>query len=195
MLTAQKSEPTIDDVTWVRQTLGGEVTAFSHLVDRYKGPVYSLAYRILGRPADAEDAAQEAFVRAFTKLDTYDPERKFSTWLLSITANLCVDHLRRKRPVLLDDLTPGTRWDQATAGPETLLLRREQQTEVQRVLEVLPAKYRQVVVLHYWDELSCAEIGQVMGLSENGVKTRLHRARQMLAERLRGSEPRLALAA
>jgi RNA polymerase sigma-70 factor (ECF subfamily) len=195
MLPAQNSDPTIDDVTWVRRTLDGEVSAFSHLVDRYKGPVYSLAYRILGRPADAEDAAQEAFVRAFTKLDTYDPERKFSTWLLSITANLCVDHLRRKRPVLLDDLTPGTRWDQATAGPETLLLRREQQTEVQRVLEVLPAKYRQVVVLHYWDELSCAEIGQVMGLSENGVKTRLHRARQMLAERLRGSEPRLALAA
>ncbi len=195
MLTLQASEPTSDDVTWVRRTLGGDASAFSHLVDRYKGPVYSLAYRMLGQPADAEDAAQEAFVRAYTRLETFDPERKFSTWLLSITANLCVDHLRRKRPALLDDLTQGTHWDRATAGPETLLMRREQQTEIQHVLQILPAKYREVVVLHYWQDLSCAEIGMRMGLSENGVKTRLHRARQMLAQRLQKPEPVVALAA
>jgi RNA polymerase sigma-70 factor (ECF subfamily) len=189
------NDRTSDDLTWVRRTLAGETTAFTHLVNRYKGPVYSLAYRMLGQPADAEDAAQEAFIRAFTRLDTFDPQRKFSTWLLSITANLCVDYLRRRRPAPLDDLAPGTHWDRITPGPEALLLRQEQQDEVQHHLASLPAKYRQVVELHYWHDLSCAEIGQMTGLSENGVKTRLHRARQMLAARLQRPGPGWALAA
>jgi RNA polymerase sigma-70 factor (ECF subfamily) len=195
MMTSQPAEAMSDDLIWVQRTLAGDVTAFSHLVNRYKGPVYSLAYRMLGQPADAEDAAQEAFVRAFTKLNTFDPQRKFSTWLLSITANLCVDHLRRKRPAPLDDLAPDAFRDRTTPEPESLLIRYEQQTEVQNVLESLPAKYRDVVVLHYWRNLSCAEIGQRVGLSENGVKTRLHRARQMLAQRLQRPEPGWALAA
>ncbi|MGQ9676809.1 MAG: sigma factor, partial [Chloroflexota bacterium] len=76
----------MDDAALVQATLKGEASAFANLVQRYQARVYNLAYRIIG-PADAEDAAQESFVKAYTQLSTYKPEHKFSNWLLSITAH------------------------------------------------------------------------------------------------------------
>ena len=85
------------EVKWVREARTGDAAAFSKLVEAYQTPVYNLAYRMLGNAAEAEDAAQETFIRAYTRLNTYDPDRKFSSWLLAIASHYCIDVLRRRR--------------------------------------------------------------------------------------------------
>ena len=179
----------MNETIWVQRTLDGDRDAFANLVEKYKTPVYNLAYRMLGRPTEAEDAAQETFLRAYTRLGSYKPEHKFSSWLLAITAHLCIDHLRRAQPLLLEEVQPYEVEDGQSEDPEAALLAVEREEAVQRLLEALPAHYRLVIVLRYWHDLSYREIAQVTRLSEGAVKTRLHRARRMLAAQLPARSP------
>jgi RNA polymerase sigma-70 factor, ECF subfamily len=168
----------------------GDQEAFRHLVERYQGAVYNLAYRMLGSAEEAEDAAQEIFVRLYRQLGRYDPGRKFSTWTLAIATNYCIDQLRRRRMQLvpLENIIP---WARARdAGPEGEALSREARDEVQRLLKELPEKYRAPLVLRYWEELSCAEIAEILGVPEGTVKTQIHRARKALGKMLAGAEER-----
>jgi RNA polymerase sigma-70 factor (ECF subfamily) len=173
-----------EEAEWVRATLAGDQRAFAQLVERYSGAVYNLAYRMLGNQQDAEDAAQEIFLRAYTRLDSFDPARRFSTWLLSIGSNHCIDRLRRRRYawLTLDDVAF---WlPSAGAGPERSALEREQRDAVQQALMRLPENYRLVTVLRYWHDMSYEEIAAQTGLTESALKTRLHRARKMLGATL-----------
>ena len=168
----------------------GDQEAFRHIVERYQGAVYNLAYRMLGDPEEAEDAAQEIFVRLYRQLARYDPERKFSTWTLAIATNYCIDQLRRRRMQLvpLENIIP---WARARdAGPEGEALSRESRDEVQRLLKQLPEKYRAPLVLRYWEDLSCAEIAEILGVPEGTIKTQIHRARKQLGKMLEGAEER-----
>jgi RNA polymerase sigma-70 factor (ECF subfamily) len=177
-------EPQAEEFGWIEQALTGDQAAFGQLMHRYTGAVYSLAYRMLGNPQDAEDAVQEIFLRAYTRLESFDRTRKFSTWLLSIASNYCIDRLRRRRFnwLTLDDVAF---WlESERPGPERNALVREQQRIVQEALQRLPETYRLVTVLRYLHDLSYDEIAQVTGLTESTIKTRLHRARHMLATAL-----------
>lgn len=172
---------------WIQAAMVGDQAAFERLVEAYKGPVYNLAYRILGDRETALDAAQETFLRAYVHLDTYKPERSFSTWILSIASHHCIDLLRRRRLDLvpLDDLEPEPVLPATVEDPEEATLRGETRDEVGRLLSQLPPGYRVPIVLRYWHDLSYREIAQMTGLTESAVKTRLHRARLMLAEGMR----------
>jgi len=134
---------------WVRGALAGDREAFARLVEAYQAPVYNLAYRMLGKAADAEDAAQETFLRVYSRLRGYDPARKFSSWLLSIAAHYCIDRLRRRRYInlSLEELPP---WRQVALGrsPEGEVASREERDEVRRLLQGLPPDYRAVVILY-----------------------------------------------
>jgi RNA polymerase sigma-70 factor (ECF subfamily) len=168
----------------------GDQEAFRQIVERYQGAVYNLAYRMLGDPEEAEDAAQEIFVRLYRQLGRYDPERKFSTWTLAIATNYCIDQLRRRRMqfVPLENIIP---WARARdAGPEGEALSRESRDEVQRLLKKLPEKYRAPLVLRYWEDLSCAEIAEILGVPEGTIKTQIHRARKQLGKMMEGAEER-----
>jgi RNA polymerase sigma-70 factor (ECF subfamily) len=175
---------------WVAQALRGDQRAFMNLVDAYKTPVYNLCYRMLGDAVEAEDAAQETFVRVYTHLKAYDPQQKLSSWILSVASHHCIDRLRRRHIgwMSLDDLGQ-TRWlaGEALRAEETVI-ERESCAEVQDMLQALPADYRLVIVLRYWQDLSYAEIARVVGSTESAIKSRLHRARRMLAERLIAQE-------
>ena len=108
----------IEEAVLISRARDGDQEAFRQLVERYQGAVYNLAYRMLGDPGDAEDAAQEIFVRIYRQLGRYDPARKFSTWTLAIATNYCIDQLRRRRMQLvpLENIIP---WARAReAGPE-----------------------------------------------------------------------------
>lgn len=173
-----------DDIVLVRAALGGDQTAFAALVRRYSGAVFNQAYRMLADVHEAEDAVQEVFLRAYRRLDSFDPERRFVTWLLSIGSNYCIDRLRRRRGSWLD-LDEAAFWlPSPEPGPEALALRDEGRLAVQRALLRLPDTYRAVTVLRYWHDLSYLEIAEALGLTEATVKTRLHRARKMIAEAL-----------
>jgi RNA polymerase sigma-70 factor (ECF subfamily) len=173
-----------EELRWVEAAIAGDQGAFAQLVDRYKGPVYSLAYRMLGNSGDAEDAAQEIFVRAYTKLATFDRSRRFSTWLLSIGSNYCIDVLRRRRATIvdLDDVAFAVP-DQAP-GPERSAVDQEQRRAIARAVQRLPDTYRLVTILRYYHDLSYEEIERTTGLSEATIKTRLFRARRQLEELL-----------
>lgn len=180
-----------EEITWIEQALTGDQFAFSQLMHRYAGAVYNLTYRMLGNAQDAEDASQEIFLRAYTRLESFDRSRRFSTWLLSIASNYCIDRLRRRRFawLTLDDVA--YTMPSRERGPERTVLERERQDQVQSALRNLPDHYRLVLVLRYWQDLSYEEIAQVTGLTQSALKTRLHRARNMLAERLGPEEQEL----
>jgi RNA polymerase sigma-70 factor (ECF subfamily) len=172
----------MDEAAWIQQARAGDVDAFGHLVRLYQTPVYNLACRMLGDRMEAEDAAQETFLRAFRGLNRYDPGRSFRTWLLSIAAHHCIDRIRRRRPVLpLDGLPLGGDGE----GPEAALERREAQERVQQLLMALPPVDRAAVTLRYWYDCSYEEIAGMLDLTVSAVRSRLHRARRTLARTLR----------
>jgi len=181
------------DALWVQRTLEGDPQAFGELVCRYERDVFNLAYRMLNERGEAEDAAQEAFTRAYVNLERYDIARPFKTWLLSITSNHCIDRIRRRRLVWLsleEPLPPHPALTSDIPGPEEALLSSERNLLVQDLLDELSPDYRLAVVLRYWYDLSYAEIAQMLDTTESAIKSRLFRARQTLAERL---EDRAAL--
>lgn len=177
----------IEDTTLVRRTLSGDQEAFSSLVEKYKDPVFNVAYRMLGNPTEAEDVAQEAFVRAYTQLHTYKDTHRFSTWLLSIASHLSIDQLRRRRFLALPlENVPFLEWiADVGPGPEQSALRHETADDMQRILDTLPVKYRAVLLLRYWHDFSYEEIAQTLELTPALVKARLHRARELVARTMK----------
>jgi len=170
---------------WLQRALAGDLEAFGELVRLYERPVFNLAYRMLGEGGEAEDASQEAFIRAFSNLHRYDVTRPFKTWLLSITSNHCIDRLRKRRLTLLsldDPLPPHPALVSDQASPEKAAIAQELSEEVQKMLAHLSDEYRLVVVLRYWYDLSYAEIAEMTASTESAVKSRLFRARQSLAK-------------
>ena len=164
----------------------GDAAAFTRLVEAYQKPFYNLAYRMLGEGAEAEEAAQEAFIRAYTQLSTYQPDRKFSSWMLSITSHYCIDLLRRRRLIWLsieDEEAPAEALVTPELGPEEAMLEAEQEKTVRKMLATLPPDYRLPIILRYWNDLSYEEIAEATHSTVSAVKSRLFRARAMLAER------------
>ncbi|AEN91917.1 RNA polymerase sigma factor [Priestia megaterium WSH-002] len=148
---------------------------------------------MLGNREEAQDAAQEAFIRAYVNIHSYDTSKKFSTWLYRIATNLCIDRIRKKKPdYYLDAEVAGTdglnMYSQIAADqalPEEELEQVELQEFIQSEILKLPEKYRTVIVLKYIDELSLKEISDILDLPLGTVKTRIHRGREALRNRLR----------
>lgn len=175
-----------DESILIQRTLAGDAEAFTCLVEAYQNSIYNLAYRMLGDADEAEDAAQETFLRLYTRLDTYDSQKKFSSWILSIASHYCIDRLRRRRhtQVSLDDIVSWRWFPSRDVAPEEQTLREEQRDEIRHLLEELPPHYRAVMVLRYWHEMSYDEIAGALGTTQSTVKSRLHRARKMMAGRV-----------
>jgi RNA polymerase sigma-70 factor, ECF subfamily len=169
---------------WVDQARQGDQQAFGQLVRAYQRPVFNLTYRLLGNEHEAEDAAQETFLRAYASLKQYSPDHKFSTWIFSIANHHCIDRLRKRRVTLvsIDDNPVLENLVGDQPQPEGHALARERGREVQRMLEYLDPDYRTPLVLRYWEDYSYEEIAAAMELSVAAVKSRLFRARQQMAK-------------
>lgn len=179
-----------DDVAWVRRSQNGDRQAFAALVARYQTPIYQLALRMMRHPEDAEDAAQEAFLKAFVALPRFREEAGFRTWLYRIASNVCLDRLRRARRELLDPtaVEAGARDAPGDAGgdgnPLRQVLQREQRRGLAQAVQALPPHYRIAVVLHYVQGLTYREIAEVLEVPPKTVETRLYRAKTLLRARL-----------
>jgi RNA polymerase sigma-70 factor, ECF subfamily len=162
----------------------GEPGAFEELVERTHRRVYTLAYRLVGDRHEAEDVAQEAYLRAYRSLRGFRGDARFETWLFRITANAAMSHLRRRGrfgDLLAED-------DERLVGEPSPRDSDEvvERDEVERALAILPAGQRAVVLLKDVYGFSCHEIGEQIGISEGAVKVRLHRARHRLKEEVYG---------
>lgn len=162
-------------------SLEGVQAAFQELVRRYERAVFNLIVRLVRDPALAEDVAQDAFVKAFRKLATFDPARRFSSWLLRIAHNAALDAVRRRRanPVISgDDVDP------AAPAPPDPVERASLGKAIDGALGLLRPEWRAAIVLRYDEELSYEEIADVLGIPEGTVKTFVHRARKQLMDAL-----------
>lgn len=163
--------------------------AFGRLVEAYQDPVYNLAYRMLGNGPEAEDAAQEAFIRAYRHLASYDPRRPFSTWLFSIASHYCIDRLRRRRIdwlPLKEEIAEPVRLASASPNPESVVTERDREAWIQELMTDLSPQDRAAVILHYWYDYPYKEIAEILGLTVSAVKSRLYRARRALADQMEG---------
>lgn len=175
------------DAELVQQALAGSQAAYQELVSRYAAPAVNLATRMVRDRALAEDLAQEAFIRAFDRLSTYDQQRRFASWFFQILHNVTIDFLRLKRPttVSLDDAEEAA--DSAIAagspitGPDAQAEEAELTRAMDEALGLIRPEYREVVVLYYQEELSIEEVAASLGLPPGTVKTYLFRARKELA--------------
>jgi RNA polymerase sigma-70 factor (ECF subfamily) len=183
-----------EDAELIWSALQGKESAFAKLLRKYRRQVYSLALRMLGQEEDAEDAAQEAFMRAFQSLESCDRDRPFLRWIYKITYNLCVDRYRRKKPFAISlDQTMGEEELQielvdGSPSPDELVRRRDEQRMLTELLYSLPPRYRVVVVLRHQEDLSYEAIAEILGLPLGTVKARMHRAHNLLRKKLRRRE-------
>jgi RNA polymerase sigma-70 factor (ECF subfamily) len=181
--------PDLTDQALVQQTRGGDVESYGELVRRYQTSVFNVCYRVLGERREAEDLAQEAFIRAHERLRTYDETRPFGPWIRRVAANMCLNHLRSHRRVVqpLDDehdlpaAEPGS--DLASAVEE-----REAQSRVREAILSLPPNYRAVIELRHFQGLTYDEMAQALSLPLSDIKSHLFRSRRLLAQRLRTDE-------
>jgi RNA polymerase sigma-70 factor (ECF subfamily) len=173
--------PHEDDVRDVDAVLGGDLESFNGIVERWERPLVNLAYRFVRNEATAEEMAQEAFLNCFRRLRQWRRDAQFSTWLFALAMNVYRSHLRRFHPQIageeeLRELT-------IPAAQETLA--EDQQREaVRRAVSLLPARYREPMVLFYFLEEDVAETSRILGIPAGTVKARLHRGRELLKERL-----------
>lgn len=159
---------------------------------RYERPVFNLIVRMVADRAVAEDLAQETFLKVFGRLETFDPDRKFSNWLLKIAHNTTIDYLRRGRPdiVSLDadaaaDRPPRELADTRVENPAQAFERRSLGEALERALAGLRPEYRAVIVLRYHEGLAYEEIADVLDVPLGTVKTHVHRARKAMADLMR----------
>lgn len=174
----------------IRLAQQGQVAAFEALVERHQARVYSLALRLTGNRDDAFDMAQEALLKAFLSLPAFRGQSSFSTWLHRITTNVCLDEMRRRgrRPLLAvereDEDAPPRAYADPSPGPEAEALRREERRAIERAIAALPEEFRVPLVLRDLQGFSYEEIAELTGLPLGTVKSRIHRARLQLRDRL-----------
>ena len=160
----------------------GDNDAFGELVTRYQTGVFNVCYRMTNERREAEDLAQETFLRIHSRLGQFDLEREFGPWVRRAAANLCLNHLESQKVTaeLDDDRDAGE-----SSGPEAVVEVRERNEQIRAALASLPANYRAVVELRHYQELSYDEIANELHIPLSDVKSHLFRARKLLAEKLK----------
>lgn len=170
------------DLPTIERILAGEQALYAELVNRYKSYVYSIAFKIVKNRVEAEEVAQDAFVKAYHHLRSFQRESRFSTWLYRIVFNTAISYQRRSRPDFQSVET--TVIGQRQEG-EDRLERSDKQKYLEAAMSRLNDADRTALTLFYWKELSLEEISEITGMQTNTAKVRIHRARQRLADELK----------
>ncbi len=187
---ADRTGDTPDDAALVVAARGGSAEAFALLVDRYRGPVVRLAFRLTRDADEAKDIAQDSFLRAYRRLGDFQPDRPFSRWLFVIARNASLDTIRRRRRAasyaVHDEAPP------QEVSPEDLAVRNDEASRVHLALDALPPKYRDVLELYYVSDLRYRDVALELGIPIGTVKTYISRAKRRLRDELVASEALLA---
>ena len=176
------------------EVLNGNRDFFCLLVQKYERPIFNYIFRMVRSKPDAEDLAQDTFVKAFYALNKYDSTYEFSTWIYRIALNVCRDYFRKKKLFLyslsapigdeeeseFEDFIP----QDSFHNPDDVLLNQELRLNLEKAIQDLPIKFREVIVLRHLEGLSYDEISSITGLPVGTVKTYLHRARKKLQDEL-----------
>jgi len=172
----------VDDLYYIEAVRKGNVQAFSFLVEKYQKLVYTLALKLLKKPEEAEEMAQDTFIKAYQKLDSYEGKSKFSTWLYSITYNACISELRKRRIEFksLDDRQLSDQDEQKMHDYYRETKKEDQEKYLNLALEKLPEDDQVLVTLYYYESQSMDEISVITGLTVSNIKVKIHRARKRM---------------
>lgn len=184
------------DYDLVQKALGGDQNAFAELMDRYRDSIYFMLLKMVQNKDDADDLTIEAFGKAFNRLDLYTPNFAFSTWLFKIASNNAIDFIRRKKKntISIDQAVGGDDGDEMYMDlksdgltPEELSIKEQKVKIMRQVVAKLKPRYRQLVEMRYFEQLSYEEISEKLDLPLGTVKAQLFRARDLLLEILKGT--------
>lgn len=179
-----------DDNILIKSIQAGDTDLFAVIIERYQGKLFAYLYRLIGSRDEAEDLLQDVFIKAFKNMQSYDTERKFSSWIYRIAHNEAINYIKRrslKRFISWEDIT--TTKDKlmsnsAEDGADKLWLRKETIGEVDEAINKLPMKYKQVLLLRYYSENSYEEISEILQKPVNTVGTLINRAKKKMAEEM-----------
>ncbi len=172
----------------VRQILAGDTPEFQHLVENYQKLVAHIVFRMIPNASEREDICQDIFLKVYQNLSHFRFESKLSTWIGRIAYNTCINVLEKKKAVLFDDFAAGDQSILDYSMPENSPLKLAEKDDlsirIQKEIEKIPVHYKTILTLYHLEEMSYAEIGEIMNLPEGTVKSYLFRARKHLKERL-----------
>ncbi|MEJ6982295.1 sigma-70 family RNA polymerase sigma factor [Pedobacter sp. P351] len=178
----------VNDFNLVMRAKDGDQKAYAELMQRYKDSIYFMALKMVNNKDDSMDLTVETFGKAFENIDKYKPDFAFSTWLFRIATNNCIDFIRKKRLKMVsinsmvddegDERPLQIKSD--TLNPEETSIKKQQQEQLKIIVDKLPQRYKTLIVLRYFEELSYEEIAQQLDLPLGTVKAQLFRARDLL---------------
>lgn len=171
-----------EDLYYIEAVRKGNVQAFSYLVEKYQKLVYTLALKLLKRPEDAEELAQDTFIKAYQKLDSYEGKSKFSTWLYSITYNAGISELRKRRIEFksLEDQKFSDQDEMKMHDYYSETKKEDQEKYLNLALGKLPEDDQVLVTLYYYENQSMDDISEITGLTVSNIKVKIHRARKKM---------------
>lgn len=186
-------ERRIEDQKLIALARGGNQKAFETLLKKYRNLVYHLMLKMVRNPQEAEDLCQEAFIKAFNALSSFNEEFAFSTWLMKIATNNCIDHLRKRKlrtysidePLQYKDEQVQVELPDHDPTPDRQLLNQERRKLIDNAIQSLPPRYRHVIILRHQEEKSYEDIAEILKLPLGTVKARIFRAREMLNKKIR----------
>ncbi|WP_138429729.1 RNA polymerase sigma factor [Fodinibius saliphilus] len=192
------SESSLEDDKLVKQAIGGEEEAYTKLVDKYQRALFFHILKMVKDREQVEDLVQEAFVKAFDNLNTYNTNYAFSTWLYRIATNHTIDYLRKKKlktlsiddPVKTKDGEMEMQLPDESASTDRDIIKKQRKKIVQNAIKELPEKYRKVIELRHMEEKSYKEIADILDSPLGTVKAHIFRARELLYKELKDKKGR-----
>jgi RNA polymerase sigma-70 factor (ECF subfamily) len=192
------SEKARHDYKLVKHAIAGDEKAYAELLDRYKDAIYYMLLKMVNNKSDAEDLTIEAFGKAFKNIAQYTPNYAFSTWLFKIATNNCIDFIRKKKANLVsldqtseDQDSIGTPLQADTPDPEEDMIKSQRMALTRSIVEKLKPRYKTLVELRYFKEYSYEEIANELNLPIGTVKAQLFRARELLFNILKNTNPNI----
>lgn len=189
----KRTESREEDARLIQEALAGKQPAFEKLKKKHHDAVFNLIYRMVREKDEVEDLVQEAFIKAFMSLSSYNNEYAFSTWLYKIATNNCIDYIRRKKLATFSINKPMTSADSeftfevpdSSYEPDREMIERQKKNLFEEAINSLPPKYRKVIILRHTEEKDYQEIADLLDLPLGTVKAHIFRAREMLYKYLR----------
>lgn len=189
----RRQESKHEDTALIQQALSGNQSSFARLRQKYHDAIFNLIYRMIREKDEVEDLTQEAFIKAFASLSSFNDEFAFSTWLYKIATNNCIDHIRRKKlqtfsidkPIESKESDFSFELPDTNDEPDQEMIARQRKKLLDDAINSLPPKYRQVIVMRHQDEMEYQEIARILKLPLGTVKAHIFRAREMLYKYLR----------
>lgn len=178
----------------IKKAIDGDEAAYKQLLENYRGAIYNLLYKMVRNKEETEDLLQEAFMKAFNALPSFNEEYAFSTWLYKIAINNCIDHMRKKKlktysinkPVQAKDGELDREFPDTSMSPDKEVLSKERSKIIESAIAELPENYKVAIILRHSEEKSYEEIAQILNIPLGTVKARIFRAREMLKKKLKG---------